>query len=191
MSEPRVQRRAVVTGNRRGRAQRSQHGRPSGSPPRRASASWTGSPARAASTCRCGSRARSATSTRRPRSRSATSSRPTGSRHFAMAAADLALDDARPRPDRDRRRAVRRRRGHRGRFRRRRVRPARAAAAVGQGQPLRRPLPVHRLVLRRQHRPDLHPRRLQGPLRRSSPPTRPAAWTPSPTRRGPCAAAPT
>ena len=35
----------------------------------------------------------------------------------------------------------------------------------GQGRPARRRLPVDRLVLRRQHRPDLHPPRVQGALR--------------------------
>ena len=74
-------------------------------------------------------------------------------------------------------------RGHRGRLRRRRVRPAGAAAAVGQGPGLRRPVPVHRLVLRGKHRPDLHPRRLQGPLRRAQR-RRPAGWTRSRTAAG-------
>ncbi|CAK7287656.1 hypothetical protein SGPA1_50622 [Streptomyces misionensis JCM 4497] len=35
---------------------------------------------------------------------------------------------------------------------------------MGQGQPVRGAVPVHRLVLRREHRPGLHPPRLQGPL---------------------------
>ena len=47
-----------------------------------------------------------------------------------------------------------------------RVRPARAAEAVEQGRPVRQRLPVLRLVLRREHRPDLHPARHARPQRR-------------------------
>ena len=86
-------------------------------------------------------------------------------------------------------RSVRRRRGHRRRLRRRRVRPARAPAAVGPGPAVRRPVPVDRLVLRGQHRPDLHPRRLQGPLRRGGQRRGRAAWTRSRTPRGTCSGA--
>ena len=49
--------------------------------------------------------------------------------------------------------------------------------AVEPGQPVRQRLPVLRLVLRRQHRPDLDPARHAGPERRGGQPTRPAAWT--------------
>ena len=71
---------------------------------------------------------------------------------------------------------------------RHRVRPARAAEAVEQGPAVRRRLPVHRLVLRGQHRPDLHPARHARPVRRDRAPSRPAAWTRSPRRGGCCAA---
>lgn len=111
--------------------------------------------------------------------------------HFAMAAADQALDDARlDRPETDAAPfsvGVVTAAG----LRRRRVRAAGAAATVVQGQPLRGALPVHRLVLRRDHRPDLHPPRLQGPLRGHRLRRGRMAWTPWRTRRGPCGAAPT
>ena len=61
------------------------------------------------------------------------------------------------------------------------------AAAVGPGPRVRRPLPVHRLVLRGQHRPDLHPGRHSRAPAAWSPATRPAAWTPSRTPAGPSA----
>ena len=51
--------------------------------------------------------------------------------------------------------------------RRLRVRPARAAEAVEQGPRVRQRLPVLRLVLRGQHRPDLHPARHARPQRRA------------------------
>ncbi len=83
---------------------------------------------------------------------------------LALVAADWALADAgvnpRELPD------VRHGRGHRELGGRLRVRPARAAEAVEQGQRVRQRVPVLRLVLRGQHRPDLHPPRDARPQRR-------------------------
>ena len=53
----------------------------------------------------------------------------------------------------------------------------RAAEAVVPRRPARQRLPVLRLVLRGQHRPDLDPARPARPQRRPGHATRPAAWT--------------
>ncbi len=84
--------------------------------------------------------------------------------HYAMAAADFALDDARlgpaSVPDAPYSIGVVTAAGSGGgEFGQRELRQL-----VGQGQPVRRAVPVHRLVLRREHRPGVHPPRLQGTL---------------------------
>ena len=76
---------------------------------------------------------------------------------LALAAADWALADAGVDPADAAR--VRHGRGHRQLVGRLRVRPARAAEPLEQGQRARQRLPVVRLVLRGQHRPDLDPAR--------------------------------
>ena len=64
--------------------------------------------------------------------------------------------------------------------------PAASSSASGElqklwskGSQLRQRVPVLRLVLRGQHRPDLHPARHARARAASWSPTRPAAWTPS------------
>ena len=94
---------------------------------------------------------------------------------LALVAADWAL--ARRRASTRRPARVRHGRGHRQLVGRLRVRPARAAEAVEQGRPVRQRVPVVRLVLRRQHRPDLHPARHARPQRRPRHASRPAAST--------------
>ena len=84
---------------------------------------------------------------------------------MALAAAQMALDDAKVDPAGAR--SVQDERHHRERVRRQRVRPEGDPEPVGQGPDLRRRLPVDRLVLRRDHGPDLDQVRDEGAVRRA------------------------
>ena len=153
--------------HRRGRPQRPRHRGLLGGHPRRQERHRAARPAStpaalpaSGSPARSGLRRRT-TTCRQP----AAACRPTGGRRSALAAAELALDDAgvdpADLPEYEFGVVTA------SSLRRHRVRPARAAAAVAQGPPGRQRLPVHRLVLRREHRPDLHPPRHAGAVRRA------------------------